>query len=255
MPRSANVSTVARTSIAFLPSRSSLVTISTSPSSILRSSSANPGRWFALTLPEMLSITTRRLSTEKPATSISRSWFAAVWSVVLTRAYAKVRDMRCSQCVRKWCPNYSLCPKIAKPYFRTYSYTHVRNGTVSYMRTETTTDSCTTGGQGRRKAQRPGGSNCRRGISTRLSRKLPLLPVRALDLDAASGTLVGFYWKADHVKGKNSGSSIVRATMLNLTRSGFVSVRVSPLWTISASRCHSRGGHVAASTMPNEKCK
>ena len=84
--------------------------------------------------------------------------------------------------------------------------------------------------------------------------ELPM-PVRALDLDATSGTLVGLYWKADHVKGKNSGSSIVRATMLNLTRSGFASVRVSPLWTISVSRCHSRGGHVAASTMPNEKCK
>ena len=70
-PELASCSTVDRTSIALRPSRSSLVTTSTSPDSIRSINLIKPGRSFAATEPLMLSSTSRRASIANPAATIS----------------------------------------------------------------------------------------------------------------------------------------------------------------------------------------
>ena len=72
-PRLASDSTVVRTSIAFRPKRSSLVTIRTSPDSNLLVNEAKPGRSMACTDPLMRSVTMRFSSIWYPAVLISRS--------------------------------------------------------------------------------------------------------------------------------------------------------------------------------------
>ncbi|AIS90857.1 hypothetical protein BBU_5654 [Burkholderia pseudomallei NAU35A-3] len=71
-------STVARTSIALRPSRSSFVTTSTSPVSNRSSSFEKPARCFAATEPDTHSETTRRGSMLNPAERTSKTWFSVV---------------------------------------------------------------------------------------------------------------------------------------------------------------------------------
>ena len=85
IPDAASCSTVFLTSIAFRPRRSSLVTISTSPFSILSSRRVNPGRSLAATEPLMCSSISLWDLTVKPAASISLRWFSVFYSSVETR--------------------------------------------------------------------------------------------------------------------------------------------------------------------------
>src|SRR3954469_22815445 len=84
-PSSASLATVLPTSITLRPRRSSLVTTSTSLGSSRSRRRVNPRRWEVATLPEMVSVTTRRGSTLKPAAAISWSWLSVVWPAVETR--------------------------------------------------------------------------------------------------------------------------------------------------------------------------
>ncbi len=81
----ASCSTVFLISIALRPSRSSLVTISTSPLSMRSSKRINPGRSDAATEPLICSSTNLWGLMAKPATSISLRWFSVVCSRVETR--------------------------------------------------------------------------------------------------------------------------------------------------------------------------
>ena len=74
-----------RTSTADRPSRSSLVTTSTSPASRRSRSRQNSGRSRAAWEPETVSVTTRRGLIAKPAEAISWTWLSVVCSDVDTR--------------------------------------------------------------------------------------------------------------------------------------------------------------------------